>query len=63
MDNQASKQIKRFLTTQECDLLNVEHQNHHVNATERAIQTFKDHFVSALATTDSEFPLVWCKPG
>jgi hypothetical protein len=23
----------------------------------RAIQTFKDHFVSALATTDSKFPL------
>jgi len=57
MDNQASKQIKRFLTTQECDLLLVEPHNHRVNAAERAIQTFKDHFVSALATTDSEFPL------
>jgi hypothetical protein len=56
MDN-ASKQIKRFLTTQECDLLLVEPHNHRVNAAERTIQTFKDHFVSALATTDSEFPL------
>jgi hypothetical protein len=35
----------------------VERHNHCVNAAERAIQTFKDHFVSALATTDSEFPL------
>jgi hypothetical protein len=57
MDNQASKQIRRFLTAQECELLLVEPHNHRVNAAERAIQTFKDHFVSALATTDSEFPL------
>ena len=57
MDNQASRQIKRFLTTQECNILLVEPHNHRVNAAERAIQTFKDHFVSALATTDSEFPL------
>jgi len=57
MDNQASRQIKRFLTTQECDLLLVEPHNHRVNAAECATQTFKDHFVSALATTDSEFPL------
>jgi hypothetical protein len=57
MDNQASQQIKRFLATQECDLMLVEPHNHRVNAAKRAIQTFKDHFVSALATTDSEFPL------
>ncbi len=57
MDNQASHQIKRFITTQECDLLLVQPHNHQVNAAECAIQTFKDHFVSALATTDSEFPL------
>ena len=57
MDNQASKQIKTFLTAHECDLLLVEPHNHRVNAAERTIQTFKDHFVSALATTDSEFPL------
>jgi hypothetical protein len=35
----------------------VEPNNHQVSAAERAIQTFKDHFVSALATTDSKFPL------
>ncbi len=33
-----------------------------MNAAECAIQTFKDHFISALATTDSEFPLqLWDK--
>jgi hypothetical protein len=57
MDNQASRQTEWLLTQKECNLLFVESRNHHMNATERAIQTFKDHFVSALATTDSEFPL------
>ena len=57
MDNQASKIIKQNLTPKQCNLMLVEPNNHHVNAAECAIQTFKDHFVSALATTNSEFPL------
>jgi hypothetical protein len=57
MDNQASKVIKKFLTPKQCDLMLVEPNNHRVNAAERTIQTFKDHFVSTLATTDSKFPL------
>jgi hypothetical protein len=57
MDNQCMKQIKKNLTDKDCDLMLVEPHNHRVNAAERAIQTFKDHFISALATTDSEFPL------
>jgi hypothetical protein len=57
MDNQASKVIKKFLNPRLCELMLVEPNNHRVNAAERAIQTFKDHFVSKLATTDSEFPL------
>ena len=57
MDNQASQTIKKFLTKNQCKLMLVEPHNHRVNAAERAIQTFKDHFASALATTDSDFPL------
>jgi hypothetical protein len=57
MDNQASKVIKQFLTPKQCELMLVEPNNHRVNAAECTIQTFKDHFVSALATTDSNFPL------
>jgi hypothetical protein len=34
-----------------------EPHNHQVNAAEHAIQMFKAHFISALATTDSKFPL------
>ncbi len=57
MDNQASQVIKNYLTLKKCDTLLVEPNNHRVNAAERAIQTFKAHFISALATTDSKFPL------
>ena len=35
----------------------MEPHNHHVNATEWAIQTFKDAFIAALATTNQDFPL------
>jgi hypothetical protein len=35
----------------------VKSHNHCVNAAGRAIQNFKDHFISALATTDSNIPL------
>jgi len=62
MDNQATKHMKQFLTENECKLQLVEPHNHRVNAAERAIQTFKDAFIAALATTDSDFPLqLWDK--
>ena len=62
MDNQATKYIKQFLTRKECNLQLVEPHNYWVNATARAIKTFKDTFIPALATTDSEFPLqLWDK--
>lgn len=41
MDNQCTKQIKKFLTKNDCELMLVEPHNHCVNAPERAIQTFK----------------------
>jgi hypothetical protein len=34
----------------------VEPHNHRVNVAKRAIQTCKDAFIAALATTDQEFP-------
>ena len=40
----------------------MEPHNHHVNAAEQAIQTFKDAFIADLATTDRDFPLqLWVK--
>ena len=62
MDNQATKYIKQFLTKKECNLQVVQPHNHHINAADRAIQTFKDAFIAALATTDNEFLLqLWDK--
>jgi hypothetical protein len=57
MDNQATKDIKNRLDEKQCNLLLGESHNHCVNVAERAIQTFKVHFISALATTDGKFPL------
>jgi hypothetical protein len=57
MDNQATKVIKAYLTPQDIKLQLVEPHNHRVNATERAIQTFKNRFIGALGTTDANFPL------
>jgi hypothetical protein len=57
MDNQATKCIKKFLTKKKCGLQVVEPHNHRVNAAERAIQTFKDAFIAALATTHRDFLL------
>jgi hypothetical protein len=62
MDNQATKQIKKFLTKEECKLQLIKTHNHRVNAAERAIQTFKDAFIAALGTTNQDFPLhLWNK--
>ncbi len=62
MDNQATKHIKQILTEEECKLQLVEPHNHCINAAKRAIQTFNDAFISALATTDRDFPLqLWDK--
>ncbi len=62
MDNQATKHIKKFLTEKECDIQLVEPNIKRLNAAERAIQTWKDATISALATTDSDFPLqLWDK--
>jgi hypothetical protein len=57
MDNQATKHIKKFLTEQQCKMQLVEPHNHGMNAAKRAIQTYKDAFIAALATTDKDFPI------
>ncbi len=62
MDNQATKHIKKILTKEECKLQLVEPHTHFVNAAKWAIQTFKDAFIAAFATTDCNFQLqLWDK--
>jgi len=57
MDNQATKNIMKFLDEKDCKVQLVEPHNKRLNAAERAIQTWKDALISVLATTDSDFPL------
>ncbi len=55
MDNQAAKVIKAYLNPQNIELQLIEPHNHRANAVKRAIQTFKNHVINALCTTDSDF--------
>jgi hypothetical protein len=57
MDNQATKYIKQFLDKNKFKSQLIEPHNYCVNAAEQAIQTFKDAFIAALATTDANFTI------
>jgi hypothetical protein len=56
-DNQAAQAIKTYLNKENTKWQFVEPNNHRVNAAERAIQTYKNHFISGLCTTDKDWPL------
>ena len=56
IDNAASKAIKKYLEEAQIGLQLVEPHNHRVNAAERAIQTFKNHFIAGLSTCATAFP-------
>jgi hypothetical protein len=56
IDNVPSKAIKTYLEEANVGLQLVEPHNHRVNAAERAIQTFKNHFIAGPSTCDSAFP-------
>ena len=56
-----SKAVQDYIISQNVDWLLVEPDNHRVNAAKRAIQTFKNHFISGLYSVDAGFPLqLWC---
>ena len=57
MDNEASQAVRRYILSTGATYQLVEPYNHRVNAAERAIRTFKDHFVAGLATVHPSFPL------
>ena len=57
MDNECSKAVERHIRSEKLDIQLVPPHNHRVNAAERAIATFKEHFVAALATVDMNCPL------
>jgi hypothetical protein len=57
LDNEASTALKNFSTTNDVDYQLVPPHCHRRNAAERAIHTFKEHFVAGLASVDPYFPL------
>ena len=62
MDNECSKAVKDYLQKEETRIQFVEADNHSVNASERAMQTIKNHFLAGLATVAKEFPIqLWCE--
>ena len=57
MDNECSKAVQQYITSEKIDIQLVEPHDHRVNAAERAIQTFKHHFIAGLATVYIDFPI------
>eukprot|EP00804_Cyclotella_cryptica_P013536 CCRYP_017241-RA/>CCRYP_017241-RA protein AED:0.47 eAED:0.47 QI:0/0/0/1/0/0/2/0/225 len=56
LDNEASHAITEYLRRHDIKWQFVPPNEHRLNAAERAIQTFKNHFISGLCSTDRDFP-------
>jgi hypothetical protein len=57
LDNEASAALNNFFTANDVDYQLVPPHCHVVNAAERAIRTFKEHFVAGISLLDPTFPL------
>ena len=57
LDNECSNNLKQAIRKQNMMFLLIPPHNHRQNASERAIKTFKAHFLSTLATCDPEYPI------
>ena len=57
LDNECSQDLKDAFLSYQISFQRVPPKEHRANAAERAIRTFKNHFVSTLCTVDSQFPL------
>ena len=57
IDNKVSKDHLALLEQQELKVQLVPPHNHRQNLAERAIQTYKNHFVAGISGTDPTFPL------
>jgi hypothetical protein len=57
LDNECSGALQQFMATENIAFQLVPPGVHRANTAERAIRTFKNHFISGLCTTDPKFPL------
>ena len=62
LDNECPRGLKQWLKQQEVGYQLVPPHIHRRNAAERAIATFKDHFITTLCGADPNFPMhLWCR--
>ena len=62
LDNEASKAFKNLQHKEQTEYQLTPPYIHRRNAAERAIHTFKNHFISGLCSVDKNFPLhLWCR--
>jgi hypothetical protein len=62
IDNECSESLQQFMASQGISYQLVPPGMHRRNAAERAIRTFKNHFIAGLSSTDSNFPIhLWDK--
>jgi hypothetical protein len=62
LDNEATSALQEFLAGSDIDFQLAPPHVHHRNAAERAIRTFKNHFIAGLCSTNPNFPLnMWDK--
>ena len=57
LDNEASIALQDFMDLRDIDFQLAPPNVHRRNAAERAIRTFKNHFIAGLCSTDPDFPL------
>ncbi len=62
LDNEASANYKEAIANNKVEYKLVPPNNHQQNQAERAIQTFKSHFIAIMCGVDDSFPMnLWCK--
>ena len=57
LDNETSAAVETYMRTENIQIQYCPPGQHRANAAERCIQTFKNHAISTLSTTDPAFPL------
>ena len=60
MDNEVSEDLKKYFEDSDIQFQLVPPHMHQRNSAERAVRTFKKHFIAALCTVDPLFPFYLC---
>ena len=62
LDNECSKVLKEYMEEENETFHLVPPHLHRRNAAERAIQNFKNHFISGIVSTHKDLPIhLWCR--